>query len=36
MGDDQITIMMTTYVVYDFRARRGALLSSVDAAVATA
>jgi len=36
MGDDEITIMMTTNVVYDFGARLGALLSSVDAGVATA
>jgi hypothetical protein len=35
MGDDEITIVMTTHVVYDFAARRGALLPSVDAGVAT-
>ena len=32
MGDDEITIMMTTHVVYDFGACRDALLSTVDAA----
>jgi hypothetical protein len=35
IGDDASTIILTTLVVHDLGARRGALLSSVDTGVVT-